>query len=127
MLMPPPLTSEFMGMVGYAPAFFHDLVDDEVETDGSNISDVVAPGHPLSQECAMADALGQPPVVAESLQTHTPLNPHAKALVRAQEHSEELLQRWQSQSPPVLARSTQHATQCVRNLASGAQGHARQV
>ena len=30
----------------------------------------------------MAVALGQPPVVAESLQTHTPLDPLAKALTR---------------------------------------------
>ena len=56
-----------MGMAGYAPASFHDLMDDEVESDGSNIGDVVAPSHPLSRECAMADALGQPPVVAEFL------------------------------------------------------------
>jgi len=67
MLMPPPLTSEFVGMAGYAPASFHDLMDDDVESDGSSIGDVVAPSHPLSRECAMADALGQPPVVAESL------------------------------------------------------------
>ena len=78
-----PLTCEFMGMAGYAPTSFHDLMDDEVESDGSSIGDVVAPGHPLSRECAMADALGQPPVVAESLQTHTTLDPHAKALARA--------------------------------------------
>ena len=38
----------------------------------------------------MADALGQPPVVAESLQTHTPLGPHVGALMLAQEHAEEL-------------------------------------
>ena len=67
MLAPPPLTSEFVGMVGYAPASFHDLVDDEVESDGSSIGDVVAPSHPLSHEWAMADAPRQPPVVAESL------------------------------------------------------------
>ena len=48
MLTPLPLTSEFVGMVGYAPASFHDLVDDEVESDGSSIGDVVAPSHPLS-------------------------------------------------------------------------------
>ena len=66
-LAPPPLTSEFMGMVGYALASFHDLMDDEVESDGSSIGDVVAPSHPLSQECAMADAPGQPLVVAKSL------------------------------------------------------------
>ena len=67
MLAPPPLTSEFMGMVSYAPASFHDLLDDDVESDGSSIGDVVAPSHPLSREYAMADAPGQPPVVAESL------------------------------------------------------------
>ena len=54
-------------MEGYAPASFLDLVDDEVESDGSSIGDVVAPSHPLSWECAMVDALGQPPVVAECL------------------------------------------------------------
>jgi len=48
MLTLPPLTSEFMEMEGYAPASFHDLVVNEVESDGSNISDVVAPSHPLS-------------------------------------------------------------------------------
>ena len=90
MLTPPPLTSKFMGMAGYAPTSFHDLVDDEVESDGSCIGDVVAPGHPLSQECVMVDAPGQPSVVAESLQTHTPPDPRAKALARALEHGEEL-------------------------------------
>ena len=57
-LMPPPLMSKFMGMVGYASASFHDLMDDEVESNGSSIGDVMAPSHPLSWECAMADALG---------------------------------------------------------------------
>jgi len=70
-------------MVSYAPTSFHDLMDDEVESDGSSIGDVVAPSHPLSWEWAMADALGQPPVVAQSLQTHTPLDPHAEALTCA--------------------------------------------
>ena len=46
--MLPPLTSEFVGMVGYVPASFHDLIDDEVKSDGSSIRDVMAPGHPLS-------------------------------------------------------------------------------
>ena len=77
MLTPPSLTSKFMGMAGYAPTSFHDLVDDEVESDGSSIGDVMAPGHPLSPECAMADALGQLLEGVESLQTHTPLDPHA--------------------------------------------------
>ena len=48
MLTPPALTSEFVGMAGYAPASFHDLMDDEVESDSSSISDIVAPSHPLS-------------------------------------------------------------------------------
>ena len=58
MLAPPPLTSKFVGMSGYAPTSFHDLMHDDVESDGSSIDDVVAPNHPLSWECAMADALG---------------------------------------------------------------------
>ena len=67
MLTPPLLTFEFVGMAGYAPASFHDLVDDEVKSNDSSIGDVVAPDHPLSRECAMADAPGQPPEVVESL------------------------------------------------------------
>ena len=63
-------------------AFFHDLVDDKVERDGSNIGDVVAPSHPLSWECAMADAPGQLSEVAESLWTHTPLDPRMCPRVR---------------------------------------------
>ena len=81
MLMTPPLTSEFVGMAGYAPASFHDLVVNEIESDGSSIGDIMAPGHPLSWECAVVDAPGQPSVVVESLQTHTPLDPHAQAIM----------------------------------------------
>ena len=58
----PPLTSEFVGMASYAPTCFLDLMDDDVESDGSSIGDV-APSHCLSWECAMADAPGQPSVV----------------------------------------------------------------
>ena len=83
MLTLPPLTSEFMGMAGYAPASFHDLVDDEVKSDASSIDDIMAPGHPLSWECTMANAPGQLPVVVESLQTHTPPDPRTQALARA--------------------------------------------
>jgi len=93
MLVPLPLTSKFVGMTDYAPASFHDLRDDDVESDGSSIGDVVAPSHPLSCECAMADAPGQPLVMVECLQTHTPLDPHADALACAQAHGEELRQR----------------------------------
>ena len=67
MLAPPPLTSEFMAMASYAPASFHDLMDDDVESDDTSVGNIIAPSHPLSRECTMVDALGQPPVVAESL------------------------------------------------------------
>ena len=40
----------------------------------------------------MADALGQPPVVTESLQTHTPSDPHAETPELTLEHGEELRQ-----------------------------------
>ena len=75
----------------------------------------------------MEDALGQLLVVVESLQTHTPSDPCAKALACAQEHGKELRQRRQSQLPPTLARLAQHAAPCARNSISGARGHARQV
>ena len=63
---PPLLISKFVGMASYAPTYFLDLMDDDVESSGSSIDDV-APSHRPSRECAMVDALGQPPVVAESL------------------------------------------------------------
>ena len=80
-----------MGMASYAPTYFLDLMDDDVESDGSSISDV-APSHRLSRECAMVDALGQPLVVAKSLQTHTPLDPHAETPTLTREHDKELRQ-----------------------------------
>ena len=93
MLTLPPLTSELVGMVSYATTYFYELIDDEVERDGSSIGDM-APSHHLSRECAMVDALGKPPVVVESTQTHTPPDPCAGALTLAQRHTEELQQRW---------------------------------
>ena len=89
--MPPPLTSKFVGMVSHAPTCFHDLMDDDVESDGSSIGDV-APSHRPSWECAMADAPGQPPGVTESLQTHAPLDPHAETPELTHEHRQELQQ-----------------------------------
>ena len=124
MLAPSPLMSEFVGMVGCVPAVSHELPDGEGESDGSNIGDV-APHHCPSRECAMADAPGQPPVVAESAQTHTPPDPRAGALAFAQGHTEELRQRWQNQPPPASASSVQHVAPHAHNLASGAKGRAR--
>ena len=55
MLTSPPLTSEFMGIVSYAPTCFFDLMDDDGESDGSSIGDMV-PSHRWSQEYAVTDA-----------------------------------------------------------------------
>ena len=90
--MPSPLMSKFVGMVSYAPTCFLDLMDDDVESDSSSIGDV-APSHRLSRECAMADAPGQPPVEAESSQTHTTLDPRAETPALTREHGEELRQQ----------------------------------
>ena len=70
----------------------------------------------------MTDALGQLPVVAESVQTHTPPDPHAGALVSAQAHAEELRQRWQNQPSPAPARSVQHVAPHAHCPAGGARG-----
>ena len=64
-LAPHPLTSEFVGMVSYAPTCFLDIMDDDIGSDGSSISDVV-PSHHRSREYAVADALEQPLGVTES-------------------------------------------------------------
>ena len=104
--------SEFVWMASYDPNYFLDLMDDDVESDGSSIGDV-APSHHSSWECAMADALGQPPVVTESLQSHTPPDPHAETTELTREHGEELRQQWLHQPPTALMRSTHHTTPYV--------------
>ena len=75
-------------MAGSAPVISHELPDNKGESDGSSIGDV-ASRHHLSRECAMADGPAQPLVVAESVQTHTPLDTRAEALPSVQAHSEE--------------------------------------
>ena len=75
----------------------------------------------------MADAPGQPPVVAESLQTRTPMDPCAGTLVLTQEHDEELRQWWQNQPPLAPARSVHHTAPHAHRPASGAQGRARRA
>ena len=91
MLAPPPLTSEFVGMASYAPTSFLDLMDDDGKSDDSSTGDM-APSHRPSRECITTDALGYPPVEAESSQTHTSLNSHAKTLEHTREHGEALRQ-----------------------------------
>ena len=56
-LVPFPLTSKFIGMVGYSPAASHEPLDGEGVSNDSNVGDE-APRHHPSQECAMADAPG---------------------------------------------------------------------
>ena len=75
----------------------------------------------------MADAPGQPPVVAESLQTHTPLDPRAETPALTREHGEELRQQWLNQPPTAPARSAHHTTPRAHKPASGARGRARWV
>ena len=89
MLVPPPLTSKFMGMASYAPTYFLDLMDDDGKSDGSSISDM-APSHRSSWECAMVDPPGHPPVEAKSSWTHTSLDPHTETPELTLEHAEEL-------------------------------------
>ena len=125
-LPPSPLTSEFVGMASYAPTCFLDLMDDDVESDGSSIDDVV-PSHHLSWECAMVDAPGHPPAEAESSQTHTPLDPRAETPVLIWEHNEELRQQWLNQPLTTPARSPPHTALRAHKPASDARGHTRRV
>ena len=66
-----PLSSEFVGMAGYAPTSIHDLINEKIESNGSSVGDVPAPSHPLSRECAMAGGPGKPSEVVEPQQAHT--------------------------------------------------------
>ena len=75
----------------------------------------------------MADGPGQPPVVAESAQTHAPPDPRAEAIASAQAHAEELRQRRQGQPPHALARSVRHVAPHAHGPAGGARGRACQV
>ena len=88
-MAPPPLMSEFVGMASYAPTCFLDIMDDDIGSDGSSISDV-APSHRPSWECAMTDAPERPPGATESSRTHAPPGPHAETPELTREHGEEL-------------------------------------
>ena len=124
--MSPHLTSEFMGMESYAPNTLHELLDDEVESDGSSIGDV-APSHRPSRECAMADAPEQPLGVTESSRTHAPLGPHGETPELTHEHGEDLQRQWPHQPPTAPARSAHHTVPRAHRPVNGARGHARQV
>ena len=72
----------------------------------------------------MVDALGQPPLVTESLQTHTPSDPRAETPALTREHGEELQQQWLNQPPTTPVRSAPHTTLCAHKLVSDARGRA---
>ena len=126
MLASPPLASEFVGMVSYAPTCFLDLMDDDGESDGSSIGDV-APSHRLSRECTMADPLGHPPAEAESSWTHTSLDPHVETPELTLKHGEELRQQWPRQPPIAPPCSAHHIVPRVRKTASDARGRIHRV
>ena len=69
----------------------------------------------------MADALGQPSVIVEFVQTHTPLDPRAGPLAFVQVHAEELRQ---NQPPPMPACSVQHVVPHAHDPVGGAWGQA---
>ena len=123
---PPPLAFEFVGMASYAPTCFLDLMDDNGESDGSSIGDM-APSHHPSRECAMADALGHPPVEAESSQTHTSPNSRVETPELTREHGEALRQQWLHLPPTAPARSAHHTVPHTHRSASGTRGRAYQV
>ena len=125
-LSPSPLTFEFVGLTSFAPTTFHNLPDDEGESDGSSIGDV-APSHRPSWECAVADPLGHPLAKAESSRTHTSPNPHTETPELTLEHGEELRQRWLHQPPTAPARLAHHTAPRVHRLASSAWGRTCQV
>jgi len=75
----------------------------------------------------MADAPGQPPVLEESLQTHTPPNPRTRTLTLTREHGEELRLRRQNQPPPMSVRSAHRTTSYAHKPVSGARGRTCQV
>jgi hypothetical protein len=52
----PSLATKFMGMTGYGPVSFHDLLDnDDLLSEGSSFGDVSSLGCPALRECDMAD------------------------------------------------------------------------
>jgi len=122
----PPLTSKFVGMASYGPTCFLDIMDNDIGSDGSSISDV-APSHRLSWEYAMTDALEQPPGATESSWSHAPPGPHTETSELTCEHEEELRRQWPHQPPTAPARSARYTAPRARGPANDARGRARQV
>ena len=89
LLTPPLLTSKFVGMASYAPTCFYELIDDEVESDGSSIGDV-APSHGPSWGVHYHGCSGTAAGGSKVLFDSHPFRPSCRALALAQEHAEEL-------------------------------------
>jgi hypothetical protein len=74
----PLLATKLVGMTGYGPTSFHDLLsDDDLLTEGSTIGNVSSLGYPMLQECIMADVQGPQPVLVKIGDTHTLPEPRA--------------------------------------------------
>jgi hypothetical protein len=87
----PPPAIEFMGMMRYGPASFHNLFsDDDLLSEGSSVGDLSPLGCPTLQECAMVDMQGRQPVPVETEDTHTPPDPRTQTVANAQAHGENL-------------------------------------
>jgi hypothetical protein len=97
----PPQATEFVGMTGYSPASFHDLLSDyNLLSEGSSVCNMLSPSCPALRECAMADVQGRQPVLVETEGTHTPPDLRAQAMANTQAHGEDLRRRLQHQLPP---------------------------
>jgi hypothetical protein len=80
----PLLATKLVGMMGYGPASFHDLLsDDDLLTKGSSIRNVSSLGCPALWECSMADVQGPQPISVETRDTHTSQGPCVQALANA--------------------------------------------
>ena len=116
---------ELSGLTRYVPVWHLTVLSlvslFQVKLTGTFL-DHEAPGHPI--EATLSGLLCVRHSASHFVSTHTPLDPRAGALALAQEHGEELRQRWQNQLPPASARLAQHVASRARNLASGARGHA---
>jgi hypothetical protein len=97
----PLLATKLVGMTGYGPASFHDLLsDDDPLTEGSSVGDVSSLGCLALRECAMVDVQGPQLVPVETGDTQTPPHLCEQALANAQAHGKDLRQRQSTSSRP---------------------------
>jgi hypothetical protein len=71
------LATKLVGITGYGPTLFHDLLsDDDLLTEGCSVRDVSFLGSPMLWQCVMADVQGLQSVPVETEDTHTLPDPH---------------------------------------------------